>query len=767
MRKTTAYTQIVVLVLLASLIAFCPALAQRKKEPEKSETDERLQKLIDARSREHWGIYETQLIPTQPPRSQPVQSLPEWYPAGGVLVTLADEYSHSFWMNQILGTQGKEILKRDPDTVNYVKTVGCNALYSAQSAAPESFRGNPNVIAAYASLCGRVSEASKRFVTLSWDSPEKAEADWRYLSQQLKADQLFDDLSTAHTFLHLVKDLASYLKVIILIPGREKGGDDTLSGWITNFKNFPLGKELLNSNNIQFVQIPIDTVWVRDYGPIFVRGRDGQVLCVDARYNTDRVSIEQKREQKLFENLRVSESAQKAAKLEVNRLYDDVSPSFLAERLRQRKGRTLLPNPINTVRPPLDLAGGDFFTDGNGVGFTSTNTLQSNGGNLELVNLVFREYFGLNDVVYLRPLPGRTVPHIDMFFKVVSSEILLLGQFAPSNANTTGTLQTEAQRIMEYDLKVLKDFYERRHVKVNVISTETDEIRKNAVNIVLVPMPDLLRPARDQFEKMEREFVKLQQEREELLKAVEVARGVENSLVGSQQSLRENYTEIEKTIGKLQSSGSAKLINFSHLQEVFAQTISTVHALYDKYGTSTKSIDWQGAYQELLELSTSLEKQKGRKLGSNDRQVLALRLRRSNGALQQIISGFATLRIEIKNAYDQGTSALAQIDEVIKSRLEQRRILWSQIPNSLDIYRTFLNALHVKTSRANVLFVPSYSNLSAIEKRAQNILRRAYTSAYGNVTIIPINTDYFIKQSGSIHCLTQTLPVELDVFADR
>lgn len=765
MRKTTAYTQIVVLVLLASLISSKDAFAQRKSPPNKPELDQRLQKLIEMWSHEHWGLYETQMLPTPPPGSQPVQALPEWYPSGGVLLTLSVTDVHSFWLNRLLETEDKQIVKPDADTIDYVKIGGCNALNDIQQSTSESFRHDPKVSAAFVSLCGSVPQSERRAINEYWGDTKNAEDWWLYLYMRLEDNSIFDDLSVAHTFVHLVNEFASHMKVVILVNGREKAGEDALARSVARFKRFPLGKRLLDSNNIQFVQVPVKTNWLRDYGPIFVRGIDGQIFCVDARYNTDRVSLEDKRLQNLFESIRKNEP-QKAAQQD-DRRDDDVSPSFLAERLRQRKGRFLLPNPINIVRPPIDLAGGDFFTDGNGIGFTSTNTLQANGGDSALLNLVFREYFGLNDIVYLRPLPGRTVPHIDMFFKVVSSEILLLGQFAPSNASTTETLQTEAQRIMEYDLKVLKDFYERRRVKVNVVSTDTGEIQKNAVNIVLVPMPDLLRPAREQFEKIEREFVRLQQEREELAKATEIARGIENSLAGSQKALRENYTEIENTIGKLQSSGSAKLINFSHLQEVLAQTTSTVHALYDKYGTSTKTIDWQGTYQELLELSTNLENQKGRKLVSNDRQVLALRLRRSNNAIQQIISGLETYRAEIKTAYNQGKSALAQIDGVIKRTWGKRNTLLSQIPNSLDIYRTFLNALHVKTSRTNLLFVPSYSNLNAIEKRAQGILRRVYTSAYGNVTIIPINTDYFIKQSGSIHCLTQTLPVELDVFADR
>ena len=771
MRKITAYAQAIVLALTINLSTPQRASAQSQTKSNKAETDQRLQKLIDERRREHWGYFETQLIPTSPPRSQPVQTLPEWYPSGGVLLTLDPSYVNSFNLNHLLRTEGKEIIKRDLETANYIKTAGCNTLYSAQKASSESFRRDPKVIADFNSLCRSVPESARTTLTLPWGKPEDAESWWRYLHRKLAEDLMFDDLSLAHTFLRIVKDFAPYTKVVILIQGSGGTGEDVLYDWVVSIKKFHGGSELLKSKNVQFVQIPIKTKWVRDYGPIFIRGVDGQIFCVDSRYNTERVSIEDKRMQRLFESIRKSGPATGEESRVEDRLYDDVSPSFLAERLRQRKGRSLLPNPINVVRPPIDLAGGDFFTDGNGIGFTSTNTLRLNGGNIELLNLVFKEYFGLKDVVYLRPLPGRTVPHIDMFFKVVSPKIILLGQFAPSNGtNASASLQMEAQRIMDYNLKVLRDFYESRRVRVNVVSVDTDDFQKNSVNIVLVPMPDLRRPAREQFERLEQGLAKLEEEREQHAKAAQNALGQANLLDKSVQSLQESYNDIGNTITKLQASNSAKSVSLPHLREISARAISAVRALYEKYGESIKLIDWQGSHQQLLEFSTYLDSQKnlaGRKLGSNDRRVLALYLRRPANALQAIISGLQAYRGEIKRTYDQHTSELARIDEAGQRWSEQIKILERQLPTSYDIYRTFLNALQVKTDRANILLIPSYSNLDAMEKRAQNIFRRVYTRAYGNVTIIPIPSDYFIQESGSIHCLTQTLPAEVDVFSDR
>jgi agmatine/peptidylarginine deiminase len=62
--------------------------------------------------------------------------------------------------------------------------------------------------------------------------------------------------------------------------------------------------------------------------------------------------------------------------------------------------------------------------------------------------------------------------------------------------------------------------------------------------------------------------------------------------------------------------------------------------------------------------------------------------------------------------------------------------------------------------------MPVYRGVDELERRVQNTLRRVYTHAYGNVTIIPVDSDYFIQLSGSIHCLTQTIPAEVEVFTD-
>lgn len=779
MRNRTARARAALLALAACLAAQQAALPQSKPRPGQSEADQmsrRLEKLLEVRSREHWKELETQLIPTPPPGAQPVRALAEWHPSGGVLLTLPEGYRNSFSLNEVLKTEarGAELARRDPAFVRYVKVMSCAALYSARNSSPEKIRKNPLVMPALDAVCDDVPPAERRPLAQNWGTAEVAEGWLNYLYTNLSDDKLLDELTPAHAFIQMAKNFAQHTKVVILLQEAGLAGD-ALNDWVETLRGFTAAAELLGSKNVQFVQLKVRTQWVRDYGPIFVRGADGQIVCLDPRYNTDRVSIEEKEEaarlKSVFREFMKELPAGKSKSQEDDRLLDDVSPSFLAARLRQRRGRSLSSGPVSIARPPIALDGGDYFTDGNGVGFTSTRTLQLNGSDLESLNQVFRQYFGLTDVVYLRPLPGRTVPHIDMFFKVVSPEIILLGWFGPApGAGSAALMQTEAQRSMDYNLKVLRDFYERRRAKVNVVSSEADKFRPGAVNIVLVPMPDLRRPDRERLAAVEQSLARWEEEYERKAHAFRQAYALYLGLAAPVKSLKETHSELASFAAKFEGPRASKSVDLARLREVLAKLIPSVRDLYEKHGAGTKSIDWLGSYQQLVDFSAYLDRlkaQDGRKLKDNDRRLLAFYLRQPVSALQALASGLEASRAEVKRGYEQQEAEAGRVREKMGQLSEQKKTLEQRLPYSLDLYRTFLNALQVRTGRSNLLFVPSYSNLDALERRAQNILRLVYTRAYGAVTIVPVNSDYFIREAGSIHCLAQSLPAEVDVFSDR
>jgi agmatine/peptidylarginine deiminase len=800
MSKTAARVRATFLILALGVAAAPQSPAQRANQSDKPAPDPRLQELIDARKDEHWDFLATQLKLTQPPRSQPIRALPEWHPAGGVILTLDSDYISSFRLNHLLRTEGRwaEIAKREPAAMRYVITSVCNALYSAQAVAADPDWRNKAFTASLNEICKWVPASERRAMPEAASSPQTAEYWLISLSYLLGGEalagaseggSLLAKLSYAHTFLQIVKGLAPHTKVLILLKGREQNEDSLYDG-IALIKNFPGGGELLSSKNVQFVQIGVSSKWVRDYGPIFIRGADGQILCVDPRYETTRTSLEEKRraaEQRRQQSDMVKGLVQalskndpeagKAAQAYANesanyrdRLYDDVSPSLLAARLRQRSGNVLRPYPLNVVRPPLALDGGDFFTDGNGIGFTSIATLQLNGGNQEQLNEVFREYFGVKDVVYLNPLPGRTVPHIDMFFKVVSPELILLGKFDDIGRDKQDmALQTEARRVLSYNLTVLKNFYEGRRVKVNVVAAETDSLLKNAVNIVLVPMPNLRRPAREGTATLDREDATLAKQYEEHTKGADDALRRSNALGGALASIQENLKEMADAAVKLQSSSAAKSVDLERLRELAARAAAGFRTLYADYGADAKTFDWQGSYQRLLDLSTYVNTRKGasgRNLKSGERRELESYLLAASGVLQAVASALQPVSTQSMETYKRHVAEQELLSANHQRVLAKRTLIEQLDEYHYDVYLTYLNSLQVRTGRANLLFVPTYTGTGALEKRVLDIFRRVYTRAYGSVTVVPVESDYIIRQLGTIHCLTQTLPAEVDVFDD-
>lgn len=157
---------------------------------------------------------------------------------------------------------------------------------------------------------------------------------------------------------------------------------------------------------IYTVPLPVDTYWTRDFGPLFGVTSERQLCLIDSAYRDVRTEIS-------------------ALAMFTTRRKDDTVPTILSGLLPKR----YINAPVVSVRTPLQLWGGDFFTDGAGIGFTSTATLVMNGAEPEFVNTLLHRYYGVRRVVYLEPLPGRTIKHIDMFFRIAGPNRFILAEY--------------------------------------------------------------------------------------------------------------------------------------------------------------------------------------------------------------------------------------------------------------------------------------------------------------------------------------------------
>src|SRR3954469_7308433 len=150
----------------------------------------------------------------------------------------------------------------------------------------------------------------------------------------------------------------------------------------------------LPAHLLHFVSLPVKGMWVRDYGPAFVRDRAGAIKILDAEY------------------------------LEADRPEDDKAPSELAALLRL---------PVSPV--PLTCEGGNLLSNGQGLCLTTTAMVMRNaryGYSQEKINEILASYYGFRQIVVLKPLISEPTGHIDMFATFVSPNVVVVGQYDPA-----------------------------------------------------------------------------------------------------------------------------------------------------------------------------------------------------------------------------------------------------------------------------------------------------------------------------------------------
>jgi agmatine/peptidylarginine deiminase len=164
-----------------------------------------------------------------------------------------------------------------------------------------------------------------------------------------------------------------------------------------------------------FVQIPFDSIWARDYGPMVVVSADGTSALIDAEYGHG------------------------------ERAGDDSVPAVLAQLFG-----------MQTVNPPLTVDGGNLLSNGAGVLVATTALLEHNadrGYGEEQVAHILGECYGGSHVVFLEPLSGEQTGHVDVFATFVSADTIVVGEYDPQvdavnaeildrNADRLATVQT-------------------------------------------------------------------------------------------------------------------------------------------------------------------------------------------------------------------------------------------------------------------------------------------------------------------------------------
>ena len=185
----------------------------------------------------------------------------------------------------------------------------------------------------------------------------------------------------------------------------------------------------VSTTNVKTLNIPNQTIWMRDYGPLGIV-KNGKLGFVDLRYYPGRTQ-------------------------------DDAFPEILARDWN-----------INNFRMPLDLEGGNFMADGQGTCYATKTALTRNTGASEFqIRAYFKRYLGCENTILLHALYGEGTGHIDMFAKIVTPRTIMLGQYNSGQSwdNSLGTVDSVNAEILETNAQILSNFTFADGSKLNIV----------------------------------------------------------------------------------------------------------------------------------------------------------------------------------------------------------------------------------------------------------------------------------------------------------
>ena len=147
------------------------------------------------------------------------------------------------------------------------------------------------------------------------------------------------------------------------------------------------------TRDLDIVQVPVVGMWIRDYGPSFVRLPDDRLVALDAIYGRQ------------------------------DHPPDEWVPRYLAGYFR-----------LPVVDVPLRVPGGNLLANGEGWVFTTSQLIEFNakdGYSQTEIGEILGRYYGATDWVVLKPLVGEPTQHVDMFLTLVAPDVAVLGQIDP------------------------------------------------------------------------------------------------------------------------------------------------------------------------------------------------------------------------------------------------------------------------------------------------------------------------------------------------
>jgi len=194
---------------------------------------------------------------------------------------------------------------------------------------------------------------------------------------------VYSQSSYRPVFREIVREVGEICKCYIITSSADT---NTIKSYLTG-GGVPL-------DSIIFYTWPYNSVWIRDYGPWFMRKQDNSEGLVDFIYNRPRP------------------------------LDDTISRC-----ISYQWG-------VPFYSSPLTHAGGNFMTDGLGTGFSSTLINSENSQfNQRQIDSLMRIYSGLDQFVVVPRINIEYTGHIDLWTKILNDTLIMVGEYAPGHSN--------------------------------------------------------------------------------------------------------------------------------------------------------------------------------------------------------------------------------------------------------------------------------------------------------------------------------------------
>ena len=175
--------------------------------------------------------------------------------------------------------------------------------------------------------------------------------------------------------------------------------------------------------NIDYLEVPFNSVWIRDYGAnTCYANMVEDVFLTDWIYNRPRPS-------------------------------DDAMPDAYGEHL----GIDVYSTAANPTK--VMSTGGNWMSDGDGIAFSSNLILDENDGNGDFGSLnypdhteqeldqIFQDWMGIDEYIKMTVLPYDEIHHIDMHMKLLDEETLLIGEY-PNGTSDGPQIEANIQYVL-------------------------------------------------------------------------------------------------------------------------------------------------------------------------------------------------------------------------------------------------------------------------------------------------------------------------------